>query len=91
MQHDGVVISTVASQQEDSGIQHTCVEFACSPRACMSSFGFLPQTKNMQVRLIGDSKLPIGVNVSVNGCVIDWRPVQGVPHLSPIVSSTVIL
>ena len=44
----------------------------------------------MQVRLIGDSKLPVGVNVSVSGClslyvgpVIDWRPVQGVPRLSP--------
>ena len=44
-------------------------------------------------RLIGDSKLPVGVNVSVNGClslcvspVIVWRPVQGVPRLSPSVS-----
>uniref|UniRef100_A0A7N9AZA5 Insulin-like growth factor binding protein 7 n=1 Tax=Mastacembelus armatus TaxID=205130 RepID=A0A7N9AZA5_9TELE len=27
--------------------------------------GFLPQSKNMYVRLIGDSKLPIGVSVSV--------------------------
>ncbi len=39
--------------------------------------GFLPQSKHMQVRLIGDSKLPIGVSVS--GCpslyvspVTDW-------------------
>ena len=46
----------------------------------------------MHVRLIGDSKLSLGVSVSVNGClsrlslcgpVMDWRPVQGVPRLSP--------
>ncbi len=35
---------------------------------------------HMQVRLIGDSKLPVGVNVSVSGClyvgpVTDCRPV----------------
>ncbi len=46
--------------------------------------GFHPQSKDMQVRLTGDSKLPVGV--SVNGClslcvspVIDWGPIQGVP------------
>ncbi len=51
----------------------------------------LPPT--VQVRLIGDSKLPIGVNVSVSCClslyvgpVIDWQPVQGVPRLSPTAS-----
>lgn len=45
----------------------------------------LPQSKDIQVRLIGDSKLPIGVIVSVTGClslcvspVIEWRPVQGI-------------
>ena len=33
--------------------------------------GFLPHPKNMQsgVRLIGDSKVPVGVNVSVDGCL----------------------
>ena len=39
-----------------------------------------------------DSKLSLGVSVSVNGClsrlslcgpVMDWRSVQGVPRLSP--------
>ncbi len=52
--------------------------------------GFLPQSKDMQVRLIGNYKLPVGVNVSVSGClslyvgpVTDWRPVQGVPRCSP--------
>ena len=53
---------------------------------------FLPPSKNMHVRLIDDSKLSLGVSVSVNGClsrlslrgpVMDWRPVQGVPRLSP--------
>ncbi len=41
-------------------------------------------------RLIGDSKLPIGVNMSVclSLYVTDWRPVQGVPRLSGISSST---
>uniref|UniRef100_A0A7N8WL37 Calmodulin regulated spectrin-associated protein family, member 2b n=1 Tax=Mastacembelus armatus TaxID=205130 RepID=A0A7N8WL37_9TELE len=39
--------------------------------------GFLPQSKNMYVRLIGDSKLPIGVSRStsmsyVDGCVGTW-------------------
>ena len=30
---------------------------------------FLPSSKNMHVRLIGDSKLFLGVSVIVNGCV----------------------
>ncbi len=53
------------------------------------SSGFLPHA-DMQIRLIGDSKLPVGVNVSVSSCmslyvgpVTDWRPVQGVPSCSP--------
>ncbi len=44
----------------------------------------------MQVRLIGGSKLPVGVNVSVSGClslcagpVTDWWPVQSVPRRLP--------
>ena len=53
---------------------------------------FLPPSKNMHVRLIGDSKLSLGVSVSVCGSlsrlslcgpVMDWPPVQGVPRLSP--------
>ncbi len=60
--------STVASQ--GSGFEPTlCVEFACSPCACMRFSGFFPQSKDMQVRLTGDLKLPIGVNVSVSGCL----------------------
>ena len=54
--------------------------------------GFLPPSKNMHVRLIGDSELSLGVSVSVHGClshltlsgpVMYWRPVQDVPCLSP--------
>jgi len=54
--------------------------------------GFLPPPKNTLFRLTGDSKLTLGVSVSVDGrlsrfslCgpVMDWRPVQGVPCLSP--------
>jgi len=50
--------------------------------------GFLPPSKNMHVRLIGDSKLSLGVCVVVClvclcGSVMDWQPVQGVPRLSP--------
>ena len=43
--------------------------------------GFLPQSRDMHVRLIGGFKLPVGVIVSVHGCssAMDWRPVQGVP------------
>ena len=63
-----------------------CVESACSPCVCVGSLrysGFLPPSKNMHVRLTGDSKLSLGVSVSVCGCVslcgpvMDWRPVQG--------------
>lgn len=32
-------------------------------------FGFLPHSKDMPVRLIDDSKLPIAVNVTMNGCL----------------------
>ncbi|XP_078026211.1 uncharacterized protein LOC117258684 isoform X1 [Epinephelus lanceolatus] len=52
-----------------------------------------PKTCRLGTRLIDNSKLSVGVNVSVNGClslcvspVIVWRPVQVVPCLSPDVS-----
>uniref|UniRef100_A0A0E9TVQ9 Uncharacterized protein n=1 Tax=Anguilla anguilla TaxID=7936 RepID=A0A0E9TVQ9_ANGAN len=31
---------------------------------------FLPQSKDRQVRVIGDSKLPIGMSVGVNGLCV---------------------
>lgn len=55
---------------------------------------FLPQSKEMcnwDNRLIGDSKLVIGVPMSVNGCLsifvsplADWQPIQAVPCLCPM-------
>ncbi len=50
---------------------------------------FLPQSEDMQVRLISDSKLPVGVNVSVDCCVslyvspeMNWKLVHGDPAFS---------
>ena len=97
--HGGVVVSTVASQQEGSRFNSLlgpfCVEFACSPRVCGSSLWllWLPLSKNMHVRLIGVSKIVLTsecehvcgclFRLSLCGPVMDWRPVQGVPRLSP--------
>lgn len=60
----------------------------CIFSPCLRGFplGALASSRNPKTcRLIGDSKLPVGGNVSVNGClslnnspVIVWRPVQGV-------------
>lgn len=49
----------------------SCVELTCSPRTCMGSLQvpcFLSQAKDMQVRLIDDAKLSVGVTARVNGC-----------------------
>ncbi|MEQ2223175.1 hypothetical protein ILYODFUR_034115 [Ilyodon furcidens] len=46
------------------------MEFACSPRACVGSLWVLwlpPTVQNMTIRLIGLSKLPLGVSLS---CVL---------------------
>lgn len=51
------------------------LEFACSPCACV---GFLQtpcfpptaQKQIIQIRSTGYSNIPIGVNVSVNGCLL---------------------
>jgi len=90
-----VVVSTVASQQEGcwfDPFDPFCAEFACSPRVSVAS-SHSPKTCRLGTRLIGNSKLSVGVNVSVNGCLslcvspaIVWRPVQGVPCLSPDVA-----
>ena len=49
--------------------------------------GFLPPSKNMHVRLIGDSKVVLRSEcvwlLVLCGPVIDWWPVQGVPCLLP--------
>ncbi len=63
-----------------------------SPHACVGFLRvlWLPPTVQ-RVRLIGDSKLPVGVNVSVGGClslyvgpVIDYKRVRGVSRPSPL-------
>ncbi len=58
----------------------------CLRRFSVGTLASSNNPKDMQVRLTGDSKLAVGVNVSVSGClslyvgpVTDWQPVQGVP------------
>ena len=79
-----MVVSTVASQQEGSWFKPQqgsfCVEFPCSPCPCVGFLQVLqlPPTVHRHVWLIGGSKLPGGVIVSVHGCsstsgpVMDW-------------------
>jgi len=77
-----VVVSTVTSQQEGSWFESQlgpfCVEFVLPVYAWVLSgySGFLPPSKNMHVRLTGDSELSRGVSVdgclSLCGPVMDW-------------------
>lgn len=48
--------------------------------------GFLPHSKIVHVWFIEDSKLSLGAYVIYMWWVVAWQPVQGVPHLSPLVS-----
>ena len=77
-----VVVSTVASQQERSwGLSVWSLHVLPVYAGVLSGYsGFLPPSKNMHVRLIGVSKLSVGV--SGDGClsclclcnpVMDWR------------------
>ena len=95
----GVVVSTVASQQRVPGSIPAWGLSVWSLHVLpvyvwllFGYSGFLPPSRNMHVRLIGVSKLSLGVSVSVCGClsrlslcgpVMDWRPVQVAPRLSP--------
>merc|ERR1712035_272647 len=100
--HGGAVVSTAASQQEGpefdppaprlgQGLSVRSLHVLPVPAWVLSGYsGFLPQSKDMHVRLIGNSKLSVGVNVRLNGCsslcvgpAINWRLVQGVPRLRP--------
>ena len=92
------MVSTVASQQEgpglDPGSGRFCVEFACSPCACVGSLWLLQLPPKVQkhaklrVRLTGHSKFPVSVNVCVDGCLfihvnpaIKWRKYPRRPRL----------
>ena len=78
--HSGVVVSTVPSQKEGSQVESRLgsffVEFQCSHvpawDLCWYS-DFLPQSKNMHVRLIGGSELTQIVSISgMYVCVSVW-------------------
>ncbi len=78
------MVSTVSSQQEGSGFEpHLSVWslHVVSVSTWVPS-GILLQSKAMQVGLIGNSKLPVGVNVSMDCClslrvspVMNWRTI----------------
>ena len=81
------MVSTVASQQEGSWFKPVWGLHVFPVLAWVFSrySGLLSQSKDMHVKLIGGSKLPVGMRASVHGClptrdpVMDWRPVQSVP------------
>ncbi|MEQ2234358.1 hypothetical protein ILYODFUR_031089, partial [Ilyodon furcidens] len=93
--------STVALQQEGCGVRLLAGGLSALSLHVLPVHawvltgysGFLPQSKNMNVRLIGLIQLPVGVNKCVHGCLpcvclccpmVDWQPVQGVPCLTPV-------
>ena len=75
----GLVVSAVASQEGSQWRGSFCVEFPCSPCACVGFLQVLrlPPTVQRHVRLIDGSKLPVGVIVSVHGC---WSTCGSVMH-----------
>ena len=90
--HCGMVVSTVASRLPGWGLSVWSLHVLPIYAWILSRYsGFLPLPKNMHVRLIGDSKLIIRLSASVSGCclvclyacMMDWRPFQRVPCLSP--------
>lgn len=46
------------------------MEFACPSHTCVSHPVSTHSPKNALVRLISESKLAVGVNIMVNGCVM---------------------
>ncbi|MED6246512.1 hypothetical protein ATANTOWER_019043 [Ataeniobius toweri] len=92
-----IVGSTVALQQEGPGFDPWSGVFLhgvwmFSP--CMCGFSLAAPGSSYSpkgvsyppVRIIGLSKLPLGMCMSVCMvvCVLDWRPVQAVPCLLPL-------
>ena len=79
-----MVVSIIASQRKGSRFNSQLGPF------CVGSLRVLrlPPTVQIHVRLIGVSKIVFRSEcvcgyLSLCGPVMDWRPVQGVPHLSP--------
>jgi len=62
------VVHTVASQREGSWFRSWRVP-PMSVLVLSRQSGFLPHSKNMYVRLSGDSKLTLGASVSMHGCL----------------------
>ena len=83
------MVSTVASHQEGPGFHsrvglHVLPVPAWLPLDTPAS-SHIPKTCKLGVRWIGHVKLPVGVNVSADGCLslyvspaVNWRLVQGV-------------
>lgn len=70
-QYDEELVSPITPQQEGprpAGVLLHEFQFVCSPSACQSTPAFPPQSKD-NVSLISDSKLVVGVNLSVNSCL----------------------
>lgn len=70
----------------ESNLGPCSVQFLCLHCFPCVYLSFLPQSKDMCVRLNGDSTLAVGVNNCLSVCVrsaTDWRPVQGVLRLVP--------
>ena len=88
-----MVVSITASQQESSWYEFTVWSLHVLPVYVWVLFrysGFLPLSKSMHVRLIGDSKLSLGVSLSVHGClsvsgpVMDWQPLRDLTWIKQI-------
>ena len=80
-QRGGLVVSTVASQQEvpDSNLSRGLSVWSLHVLPVLAWVfsrysGFFQQSKDMHVRLISVSKLPVGVSVSVCGCTSTCGP-----------------
>lgn len=92
MMHGTVVASSVTSQKEDPSFKPSSkplfVELSCSlcaPRCHV--LWILPQSKVMNIRLIGNIKLVIGVNKGMNSC-LSPSPLQQTDTLSRVYTPT---
>ncbi len=88
-----VVQCSVGSQQVGSGFETVgfsvwpfCVKSTSSLCVFSGCSGCLPQTKNTQVRLICNSKLPVGVNVSMSVSMCQTGDLSRVYPASPNVT-----